>query len=75
MYTSTNIENPEEIEFVCYGESGTYTHYQDNGLDFNFENGEYNIYDVSFNKEVSVKLQTNNYKEYKNIKTTIIRGL
>lgn len=73
-YTSTNIDNPDEITFLCYGERATYSHYQDNGVDFSYENGVYNLYDVSFDKDFSISLSHQGYEKYTNIKNVIIRG-
>jgi alpha-glucosidase len=73
-YSNTNIENPAEIVFECYGDKGEYKHYQDNGLDFNYEKGEYNIYKVSFNgNESNVELVYNGYDKYSSIKVNIIK--
>jgi alpha-glucosidase len=73
-YSNTNIENPSEIVFECYGESGEYLHYQDNGLDFNYETGEYNIYKVSFNNNNhNVELVHNGYNKYNSVKVNIIK--
>jgi alpha-glucosidase len=73
-YSNTNIENPSEIVFECYGESGEYLHYQDNGLDFNYETGEYNIYKVSFNNNNhNVELVHNGYDKYNSVKVNIIK--
>ena len=73
-YTNTNIENPEEVVFECYGDCGQYLHYQDNGLDFNYEDGEYNLYKVSFNNDnANIELVHNGYQQYKSIKTKVIK--
>ena len=73
-YSNTNIENPNEVVFECYGDKGEYKHYQDNGLDFNYENGEYNIYKVSFDDDKSnVELVYNGYNKYNSIKVNIVK--
>lgn len=70
-YTSTNIENPNEIVFECYGEKGSYIHYQDNGLDFNYQNGQYNLYEVTFD---NINMLYNGYTLYDKISNKIIKG-
>ncbi|MEE1341718.1 MAG: DUF5110 domain-containing protein, partial [Lachnospiraceae bacterium] len=31
----------------CFGENGSYVHYQDNGEDFAYREGEYNAYEIT----------------------------
>ncbi len=71
--TASSVQNLI-LEFYTDGTSDTvsYTHYQDNGTDFAYENGEYNLYKFTFSSEkpngVSVKLIKNGYsKKYKSI--------
>ena len=68
-YTSTNIVNPNEIVFECYGEKASYIHYQDNGLDFDYQKGQYNLYEVTFD---SINLLHNGYTPYNKISNKII---
>lgn len=61
----------DDVNNSCY-----YLHYQDNGTDFNYQDGEYNLYKFSFsaNKPNGLKSEIikNGYKnKYKNITTTI----
>lgn len=45
------------MTFTVYGHSGNYHHYQDDGLDFNYRNGEYNDYQIVVEDDhVSVRL-------------------
>nr|WP_225420367.1 glycoside hydrolase family 31 protein [Lapidilactobacillus bayanensis] len=43
-YIDVQAENM--ITFKLWGEQGTYHHYQDNGADFAYQNGEYNLYEI-----------------------------
>lgn len=70
-YSSTDLETPTEIIFECYGENAKYIHYQDNGLDFDYKNGKYNLYEVTFD---NYKLIHEGYKKYNNISHKIIKG-
>ncbi len=36
-----------KMTFRLFGNAATYTHYQDDGIDFNYQKGEYNQYVVS----------------------------
>ncbi|MDB1104333.1 glycoside hydrolase family 31 protein [Lentilactobacillus parabuchneri] len=51
-------EQPDQqMTFTVYGHSGNYHHYQDDGLDFNYRNGEYNDYQIVVEDDhVSVRL-------------------
>lgn len=62
-------EPDQEMTFRVFGKRGKYTHYQDNGLDFKYENGEYNLYDVEVDgDQVTVKLTHHGYAhEYQRI--------
>lgn len=56
---------------ACY-----YMHYQDNGTDFNYQSGEYNLYKFSFSPDrpdgLETELITNGYKgKYKSISAVI----
>ena len=51
-------EEPDTtMTFKLFGDTGTYEHYQDDGLDFNYQNGEFNRYEVTVQDgQVGVKL-------------------
>ena len=43
-------------------------HYQDNGLDFNYQNGEYNLYEIKhIDNKVSIKVLNKGYTLYQKI--------
>lgn len=47
-----------------YPEEGRYLHYQDNGEDFAYRGGSYNLYEITFaDSRLSVKLLHNGYEE------------
>lgn len=73
-YNNTSIDNPTEITFTCYGEKAKYRHYQDNGVDFEYQNGEYNIYEINYNQKPELNLIHYGYTEYKNITFKKIAG-
>ena len=54
---SDNIDDIRNISFYCYGNKGKYLHYQDNGIDFNYLNKEYNLYEIEFNEDYNIKLK------------------
>lgn len=63
-------DDPDKtMTFRLFGDHGEYEHYQDNGIDFNYQKGEYNLYDVKVNSdEASVKLLKHGYQhQYKNV--------
>lgn len=48
--------------------NGKYIHYQDNGSDFNYQNGEYNLYEINHqNIIIFIKLLHNGYDLYNKI--------
>ena len=56
--------------------SSRYEHYQDNGLDFAYENGEYNLYAFTFHamrkNGIKVQMLHEGYgKKYKEIKAVV----
>ena len=62
------IEEDNEITFEVFGKEAKYLHYSDNGTDFNYQNGEYNIYEVVVeNEKVNVHLVHEGYKKYHKI--------
>lgn len=62
-------EEPEsEITFKLFGDHGSYQHYQDNGTDFSYEDGKYNLYDINIGAEsIDINLLHHDYPLYKNI--------
>ncbi|GEP22955.1 glycoside hydrolase family 31 protein [Lentilactobacillus diolivorans] len=67
-------EDPDdEMTFHVWGDEGHYDHYQDNGMDFNYQKGEFNRYAISVNRnQVSVKLLHQGFKSvYRKIKVVL----
>ncbi|WP_407889002.1 glycoside hydrolase family 31 protein [Levilactobacillus sp. N40-8-2] len=56
-------EKPDTaMTFKLFGHAGTYTHYQDDGLDFNYQNGEFNRYEITVKDgHVTVELLHHGY--------------
>lgn len=50
-------ETDESMTFRVFGKKGKYIHYQDNGTDFKYQKGEYNLYKVKVSKDGSVKVK------------------
>ena len=50
-------EPDKDMTFRVFGNGGKYRHYQDNGVDFEYQKGEYNLYKVEVNKDGSVKVK------------------
>ncbi|GAA3631704.1 glycoside hydrolase family 31 protein [Lactobacillus hamsteri] len=57
------------MTFRLFGDHGNYIHYQDNGVDFDYENGKYNLYEVKITDQTfSVDISHFGYdKPYKRI--------
>ncbi|MDO4903764.1 MAG: glycoside hydrolase family 31 protein [Limosilactobacillus sp.] len=58
-------EEPEKVmTFRLFGDCGAYKHYQDNGVDFKYQDGEFNEYyiEVDDDHNVTVKLIKHGYK-------------
>lgn len=57
------------MTFRLYGDHGDYVHYQDNGVDFEYENGQFNLYEIRIGEGSSeVKLSHFGYdKPYEQI--------
>ncbi len=57
-------EQEKVMTFKLYGECGSYMHYQDNGQDFKYQQGEYNDYyiEVAEDGKVTVKLTKHGFK-------------
>lgn len=63
------INDDEEVLILnIYPGSGNYVHYQDNGSDYKYEDGEYNMYEiVHMDNQIRINLAYSNYKPYKKI--------
>lgn len=57
------------MAFRLYGDYGEYVHYQDDGTDFKYQDGQYNLYEVKMNDDqLEVKLSNFGYdKPYRQI--------
>ena len=62
-------EPDKDMTFRVFGNGGKYRHYQDNGVDFEYQKGEYNLYDIEVDHDqVTVKLAHHGYvHEYQRI--------
>lgn len=62
-------EPDKTMTFRVYGKNGTYTHYQDNGLDFDYQDDKYNLYQINADGDnVTIKMTHNGYdKNYHKI--------
>lgn len=62
-------EPNETMTFRLYGQHASYTHYQDNGLDFAYQSGEYNLYQIKASQNgVTIDMPHNGYdKNYRKI--------
>ncbi|MRN06794.1 DUF4968 domain-containing protein [Lactobacillus sp. 0.1XD8-4] len=53
------------MTFRVYGEKGNYVHYQDNGIDFAYQDGEYNLYHVKVDHDqVDITLTNAGYSKF-----------
>lgn len=71
FYPSVYKDSYNYTNSPCY-----YMHYQDNGTDFKYQAGEYNLYKFSFSKDqpngIKIKLTKNGYKgKYTNISAIV----
>ncbi|MDO5294061.1 MAG: glycoside hydrolase family 31 protein [bacterium] len=58
----------EELILKVFGTNGRYVHYQDNGEDFAYRDGEYNEYEFLLeNGTVTTNMLHHNYKDYQKI--------
>lgn len=57
-------EPDKQMTFQLYGQSGECDHYQDDGTDFKYQNGEYNVYHVAVaaDDKVSVSFKHQGFK-------------
>ena len=62
-------EPNETMTFHLYGQHASYTHYQDNGLDFAYQSGEYNLYQIKASQNgATIDMLHNGYdKNYRKI--------
>lgn len=62
------ISEDEEIIIKVYPGVGNYIHYQDNGLDFEYEKGRYNLYYfIQEGNNIDCKILYEGYNKYKKI--------
>lgn len=63
----------ETLILECYGTAAAYTHYQDNGEDFKYRDGEYNLYQFKVTENgLSQEMLHEGYeKTYKEIKLVV----
>ena len=67
-----STEPQKEITFKLYGDHTSYQHYQDNGTDFSYENGKYNLYDLNVGSEsIDINLLHHDYPLYQRIKVEL----
>lgn len=53
----------EKMIFRVFGEYGNYLHYQDNGTDFAYKHGEYNLYEINVDgNRASINLKKHGYE-------------
>lgn len=59
----------DKLILLVTPEAGGYRHYQDNGTDYSYENGEYNLYEFLKNEngELTTHLLNEGYKKYREI--------
>ena len=62
-------EPNETMTFRLYGQHASYIHYQDNGLDFAYQSGEYNLYQIKASQNgATIDMLHNGYdKNYRKI--------
>ncbi len=65
----------EKLILEVYPGEGTYYHYQDNGTDFAYEKGEYNLYRIinSGNGDVKMETEHQGYREYGDIEIISVK--
>ncbi len=67
-----STEPQKEITFKLYGDHTSYQHYQDNGTDFSYENGKYNLYDLNVGSEsIDINLLHHDYPLYQRTKVEL----
>ena len=61
-------EGYEALKLLVYPGKGEYVHYQDNGADYAYQQGEYNLYRVANdNGDVTITMDHEGYPKYQNI--------
>jgi alpha-glucosidase len=54
----------QEITYHLYGANGSYTHYEDNGITFEYENGSYNLLKLEQETSGSIRTVRWNYEHH-----------
>ncbi|WP_278341294.1 DUF5110 domain-containing protein, partial [Lactobacillus acetotolerans] len=49
------------ITFRLFGDHGNYIHYQDDGEDFAYQNGQFNLYKITISQKNTVELTNFGY--------------
>ncbi|WP_026658512.1 glycoside hydrolase family 31 protein [Butyrivibrio sp. AC2005] len=63
----------DKLELLVAGKEAHYTHYQDNGEDFKYMDGEYNLYTFDWeNGELKTNLVHEGYEKYKTVEVNVI---
>ena len=63
-------EGYDTLKLLVYPGKGEYVHYQDNGADYAYQQGEYNLYRIANdNGNVKVTMDHEGYPKYQNIDT------
>lgn len=58
----------DTLKLLVYPGKGEYVHYQDNGADFAYQQGEYNLYHfTNENGEVRIEMDHEGYPKYQNV--------
>ena len=72
---SVSDKKDETLILECYGESAEYHHYQDNGEDFKYQDGEYNLYRFCLGENgVKTEMIHHGYeKNYGHIEVKIVK--
>lgn len=66
--SSIGADKDDTLILEIYPGEGSYVHYQDNGVDFAYKNGEYNEYEfTSKNGKLTTRMLKEAYPKYKNI--------
>lgn len=69
VYTSVNDQKDNLLILEVFGDKAEYEHYQDNGKDYEFLDGKYNLYRFVFEDgELKKEMLHAGYKEYREIK-------
>lgn len=72
VYPSVSEKKDDVLILEVFGEKAEYLHYQDNGKDYQYENGEYNLYHFRYeNGEMTTEMKHEGYPKYKEIKVVV----